>query len=60
MTEPEGKEAASQLVLVTGATGFVGRRVVQALVARGKTVRALAHQSGREHLFPGQAANTYL
>ncbi len=29
----------------------MGRRVVQALVDRGKQVRALAHRPGREHLF---------
>ena len=44
----------NQPVLVTGATGFVGRRVVHTLVAHGKRVRALAHRPGREHLLRGK------
>ena len=39
----------SRLILVTGATGFVGRTLVEVLVARGKRVRALVHRPGREH-----------
>jgi uncharacterized protein YbjT (DUF2867 family) len=31
----------SPTVLVTGATGFIGRRLVPALVERGLTVRAM-------------------
>lgn len=34
-------ERIAEPVLVTGATGFIGRRVVQALVARGVRARAL-------------------
>ena len=34
-------------VLVTGAGGFIGGHVVQALVAAGATVRALVHYNGR-------------
>jgi nucleoside-diphosphate-sugar epimerase len=32
-------------VLVTGATGFIGTRLVQALIERGHTVRALSRQT---------------
>jgi len=35
------------MILVTGATGFVGRRVVGALVERGLSVRALVHSRRR-------------
>lgn len=40
------------LVLVTGATGFLGRRVVPALLARHHQVRCLVHTPGRERVFP--------
>ena len=44
-----------KVVLVTGATGFVGRHVVKALVDEGYSVRALARRTGREEAisFPG-------
>jgi NADH dehydrogenase len=35
------------MILVTGATGFVGRRVVAALASRGHPVRALVHTPSR-------------
>ena len=35
------------MILVTGATGFVGTRVVHELRARGRTVRALVRSPGR-------------
>ena len=35
------------MILVTGATGFVGRKVVEALVERGHSVRALVHSRRR-------------
>ena len=39
------------LVLVTGATGFLGRRVVSALLARHHQVRCLVRSPGKERLF---------
>ena len=36
----------AEVVLVTGATGFLGRHVVKALVDEGYSVRALARRPG--------------
>ena len=39
------------LVLVTGATGFLGQRVVRELIARRHNVRCLIHSPGKERVF---------
>lgn len=43
--------------LVTGATGFIGRHVVQALLGRGDSVRLLARTETRASPFRGTAAD---
>jgi NADH dehydrogenase len=40
------------MILVTGATGFVGRRVVERLIAGGQSVRALMRNESRSSLLP--------
>src|SRR5436853_3485648 len=40
-------------VFVTGGTGFMGRQLLTALVARGHTVRALARPGSEKKLAPG-------
>ena len=47
------------LVLVTGATGFVGRRVVRELQAHHHDVRCLVHTPGRERLFPDRSVEVH-
>ena len=52
--EPLRTERPARRVLVTGATGFVGRHVVQALVELGMRVRAVAHTHGSEPVAAGE------
>ena len=42
----------TQKILVTGATGTVGRQVVSELLARGHAVRALTRDAARAGVFP--------
>ncbi|NOX40031.1 MAG: NAD(P)-dependent oxidoreductase [Alphaproteobacteria bacterium] len=43
----------SKLYLLTGATGFVGRQVLQQLLDQGASVRVIVRR-GKEHMFEGQ------
>jgi uncharacterized protein YbjT (DUF2867 family) len=45
-------------VFVTGATGYIGRALVPALLARGHTVRALVRPASAGRLAPGAVAVT--
>ncbi|MEK7806464.1 MAG: NAD(P)H-binding protein [Chloroflexota bacterium] len=47
------------LVLVTGATGFLGRRVVPELQSLGHEVRCLVHTPGRERIFPTRSVDIH-
>jgi NADH dehydrogenase len=47
------------LVLVTGATGFLGRRVVKELQAHHHRVRCLVHTPGQERLFPDRSVDVH-
>jgi uncharacterized protein YbjT (DUF2867 family) len=40
-------------VFVTGGTGYLGRPLIEALLSRGHTVRALTRQASRSRLPPG-------
>ena len=46
-------------VLVTGPTGFLGRRVVQKLIDHSYQVRCLVHSPGRERMFPQGSVDVY-
>ena len=47
--------AASPLILLTGATGFVGRQILRALEERGRRVRAVV-RDGKQGQVVGKAA----
>ena len=47
------------LVLVTGATGFLGRRVVPELQEHHHQVRCLVHTPGRERVFPPRSVDIH-
>ncbi|PKB83235.1 MAG: hypothetical protein BZY88_02790 [SAR202 cluster bacterium Io17-Chloro-G9] len=47
------------LVLVTGATGFLGRRVVQHLLDHHHSVRCLVHTPGGERIFEDRSLDIY-
>ena len=46
-------------VFVTGATGFLGRRVVEAFRARGVEVRCLVHTPGKERVLPQEGVDVH-
>ncbi|MFF2196104.1 SDR family oxidoreductase [Streptomyces sp. NPDC058157] len=56
-TEPTGTEPAGDLCLVTGATGYIGGRLVPELLDAGHRVRALARSPERlrDHPWAGRA-----
>ncbi len=47
------------VVLVAGATGFIGRSVVNELLLHNYTVRCLVHTPGSERVFPDRAVEIY-
>ncbi len=46
-------------VLVTGSTGFLGRRVVRKLLDHSYQVRCLVRRPGRERIFPPGSVDVY-
>src|SRR5262245_28344540 len=54
MSETSARAALS--VFVTGGTGYIGRPLVETLLARGHRVRALVRAASRDRLPPGAEA----
>ena len=54
--EASGPTSQRHRVFVTGGTGYVGRRLIRILLARGHEVRALARPGSERHLPPGAVA----
>ena len=46
-------DASSGTVLLTGATGFIGRHVARALLAKGVDVHAVSRTAGGDQVVPG-------
>jgi uncharacterized protein YbjT (DUF2867 family) len=53
MTSSSEKAAASRPVFVTGGTGYVGRPLIDSLLAKGHTVHALVRTGSQGKLPPG-------
>lgn len=53
---PESEQSAHRTVLVTGATGYIGGRLVPELLAAGHRVRCLARDPGRLRDLPWRTA----
>ena len=47
------------VVLVTGATGFIGRGVVRELLEHNYAVRCLVHTPGAERVFSDRSVEIY-
>ena len=53
MPKPSASAGRSLEIFVTGGTGYIGQRLIPALVARGHRVRALARAESRSRVPPG-------
>jgi dihydroflavonol-4-reductase len=53
---PAGDPATGPRVLITGGAGFVGRAILERLLARGRAVRALARSDASAAVLAGAGA----